>query len=106
MDNLVALRKIEYLLGTLLALVVADGIISQFLIEEGLGKEGNPFLRTLAADSNFLIIKMCGAIICVIILWNLARRKQRLVFIFSSIVVLVYTAILFWNIGIYIASVV
>jgi len=106
MDNLVVLRKIEYLLGTLLVLVAADGIISQFLIEEGLGKEGNPFLRTLAADSNFLIIKMCGAIICVIILWNLARRKQRLVFIFSSIVVFIYTAILFWNIIIYIASVV
>ena len=106
MDNPVVLRKIEYLLGTLLALVAADGIISQFLIEEGLGKEGNPFLRTLATDSNFLIIKMCGAIICVIILWNLVRRKQRLVFIFSSIVVFIYTAILFWNIGIYIASVV
>ena len=106
MDNPVALCKIEYLLGTLLALVAADGIISQFLVEEGLGKEGNPFLRTLATDSNFLIIKMCGAIICVIILWNLARRKQRLVFIFSSIVVFIYTAILFWNIIIYIASVV
>ena len=106
MDYSVALRKIEYLLGTLLALVVADGIISQFLIEEGLGQEGNPFLKTLATDSNFLIIKMCGAIICVIILWNLAKRKPRLVLIFSSIVVFIYTAILLWNISIYIISVV
>lgn len=106
MDDSVALRKIEYLLGTLLSLIAADGIISQFLIKEGFGYEGNPFLRTLAIDNDFLIIKMCGAIICVIILWNLAKRKTRLVLIFSSIVVFIYTAILFWNISIYIVSVV
>ena len=106
MDYSVALRKIEYLLGTLLSLIVADGIISQFLIEEGLGHEGNPLLKTLAADNNFLIIKMCGAILCVIILWNLVKRKPRLVLIFSTIVVFIYTVILFWNISIYIISVV
>jgi len=106
MDDSAALRKIEYLLGTLLSLVAADGVISQFLIKEGLGYEGNPFLKTLATDSNFLIIKMCGAIICVLILWNLVKRKQRLVLIFSSIVVCIYTAILFWNIAVYIVSVV
>ncbi len=106
MDYSVAMRKIEYLLGTLLSLVAADGIISQFLIKEGLGYEGNPLLKTLAAKDDFLIIKMCGAIICVIILWNLAKRKPRLILIFTSIVVFIYTAILFWNIAIYIISIV
>jgi hypothetical protein len=106
MDNSTILRNIEYLLGVLLSIIVADGIISQFLIEEGLGYEGNPFLKTLATDSNFLIIKMCGAIISVLILWNLAKRKPRLVLIFSSIVVFIYTAILFWNISIYIIAVI
>jgi hypothetical protein len=106
MDNSTTLRRIEYLLGALLSLVAADGIISQFLIEEGLGYEGNPLLKTLATDSNFLIIKICGAIICVLILWNLAKRKQKLVLIFSTVVVSLYTAILFWNISIYIIAVV
>ncbi|UCG54729.1 MAG: hypothetical protein JSV32_00470 [Dehalococcoidia bacterium] len=100
------MKKIEYLLGSLLALVVADGIISQFLIEEGLGREGNPLLKTIATDSDFLIIKMCGAVISVIILWNMARRKPKLVLISSSIFVLIYTAILFWNISLYIVSIV
>lgn len=101
MDYSVALRRVEYLLGTLLSLVVADGIISQFLIKSGLGQEGNPFLKILVVDSNFLVIKMCGAIICVLILWNIAKRSPKLILIFSSCIVALYTAILFWNIAVF-----
>jgi len=95
------LRRIEYLLGTLLSLVVADGIISQFLIKSGIGREANPFLKTLVAEGSFLIIKMCGAIICVLILWNMARRVPRLVFVVSVSLVAIYTAILFWNLAVF-----
>jgi hypothetical protein len=101
MDDAARLRRIEYLLGTLLSLVVADGLISQFLIRGGLGREGNLLLRVLVAENNFLIIKMCAAIICVIILWNIARRLPRLIFIFSACFVGVYTAILLWNIAVF-----
>ena len=65
------LRKIKFLLCTLLLLVVADGIISQFLIKQGYAVETNLFLGTLATISDFLIIKMCGAIVCILILWNI-----------------------------------
>lgn len=101
MDDATRLRRIEYLLGTLLSLVVADGLITQFLIKSGLGQEGNPLLRVLVTGSDFLIIKMCAAILCVIILWNIARRLPRLIFIFSACVVGIYTAILFWNIAVF-----
>jgi hypothetical protein len=101
MEDPLRLRRIEYLLGTLLGLVVADGIISQFLIKSGIGREGNPFLRTIVSEGNFLIVKMCGAIICVLILWNMAQRVPRLVFIVSVSLVSVYTAILFWNLAIF-----
>jgi hypothetical protein len=100
-DDSSLLRRIEYLLGTLLSLVVADGLISQFLIKNGVGHEGNPLLRVLVTEQNFLVIKMCAAIICVIVLWNIARRLPRLIFIFSACLVGVYTAILFWNLGVY-----
>ena len=103
MDDSTRLRKTEYLLGILLSLVVADGLISQFLIKSGIGQEGNPFLRTLVTEGNFLIVKMCGAIICVLILWNMARRVPRLVFIVSVCLVGLYTAILFWNIAVFLA---
>jgi cellulose synthase/poly-beta-1,6-N-acetylglucosamine synthase-like glycosyltransferase len=95
------LRRIEYLLGTLLALVVADGLISQFLIESGIGQEGNPLLKTIVAEGDLLIIKICGAILCVLILWNMAKRAPRLVFIASVSLVSVYTAILFWNLAVF-----
>jgi hypothetical protein len=101
MDDFIRLRRIEYLLGTLLLLVVADGLISQFLLKSGIGQEGNPFLKVLVAENNFLIVKMCGAIICVIILWNMAKKLPRLVFILSSFFVALYTLILFWNIGVF-----
>ena len=101
MDDSQRLRKIGYLLGTLLSLVVADGIISQFLIKSGIGQEGNPFLKTIVTEGNFLIIKMCGAIVCVLVLWNMARRVPRLIFIVSVSLVAVYTAILFWNLALY-----
>ena len=101
MDDFIRLRRVEYLLGTLLSLVVADGLLSQFLIKSGIGQEGNPFLKVLVAEGNFLIVKMCGAIICVLILWNIAKRLPRLVFIVSSCLVGLYTAILFWNIVVF-----
>jgi len=101
MDNVSRIRKIEYLLGTLLSLVIADGLISQFLIKSGLGQEANPFLKVLVMENDFLVIKMCGAILCVIILWNIARRLPRLIFIFSACFVGLYTAILFWNIAVF-----
>ena len=106
MDYSGTLRKIEYLLGTLLGLIVADGVISQFLIKEGIGHEANPFLKPLATSSDFLIIKLCGAILCVLILWNMAKRSPKLTLIFTTSVVFIYTAILFWNIAIYIISIV
>ena len=101
MDDVSRIRRVEHLLGTLLSLVVADGLISQFLIKSGLGQEGNPFLRVLVTSNDFLIIKMCGAILCVLILWNIARRLPRLIFIFSTCFVGLYTAILFWNIAVF-----
>jgi hypothetical protein len=101
MDDVTRIRRVEYLLGTLLSLVAADGLISQFLIKNGLGREGNPFLRVLVMENDFLIIKMCSAILCVIILWNIARKLPRLIFIFSACFVGLYTALLFWNLSVF-----
>jgi hypothetical protein len=101
MDDSTRLRRIEHLLGTLLGLIVADGLISQFLIKGGIGQEGNPFLRVLVTENNFLVVKMCGAILIVLILWNIARRSPGLIFIFSACIVGVYTALLFWNIAVF-----
>ena len=61
-NSISPLRQIKYLLGALFALVVADGILTNFLITEGLGREWNPFLQSLAGKESFLFIKITGAL--------------------------------------------
>ena len=56
--------RIGYLLSALVVLVVGDGLITQFLIKGGLGREGNPLLAPIAGGGNFLLIKVAGALRC------------------------------------------
>ena len=53
--------QMRYVLYTLFALVVADGIFTNFLIVQKLGQEWNPFLKTLIGSEQFLLIKAWGA---------------------------------------------
>jgi len=95
-------RQIKYLLCTLVALVAADGLISQFLVRSGLGREGNPFLRNWVGEGNFLAIKVVGALVCSLILWDIYKRWPKLVLISSSAFVAVYTGIVLWNLFVYV----
>ena len=94
----------KYILVTLVGLVVADGIISRFLVRYGLGREGNPFLQTLVGDNNFLLIKLVGALLCALILWDLYKTRPRAALSSSLLFVGLYTVIVFWNLGIYLAA--
>ena len=97
-------RQMKYILVTLVGLVVADGIISRFLVRYGLGREGNPFLQTLVEDNNFLLIKLVGALLCALILWDLYKTRPRASLASSLLFVVLYTVIVFWNLGIYLAA--
>ena len=84
------------------ALVVADGLITNFLITHGLGREWNPFLQTLAGGEPFLLLKVGGAFLAALILWDIYRRsvsRNRLKPLLIILYVLVgfYTVIVFWN---------
>ncbi len=87
----------RYILGTLIALVVADGLISNFLIRQGLAWEGNPFLEALVGGGAFLVIKILGALFCALVLWDIHRQWPRLGLISSLCFVCLYTGIVFWN---------
>ncbi len=50
-------RHMKLLLGTLISLIVADGVISQFLIAHGIAREGNPFIQIWIVDDFFLAVK-------------------------------------------------
>ncbi|UCG55186.1 MAG: hypothetical protein JSV32_02940, partial [Dehalococcoidia bacterium] len=71
-------REFPCLLGVLFALVVSDGLISQYLIMSNMGIEGNPFLNTWVYQDRFIYIKIFGALLCVFILWDIYKHWSRL----------------------------
>ena len=90
-------HRIRYILGALIALVIADGLISQFLIRHGLAREGNPFLQTLVSEGNFLVIKTLGALLCALILWDIYKRRPKLALVSSLCFTVLYAGIVTWN---------
>ncbi len=91
----------KYILGLLVALVIADGFLTQFLISDGLAREGNPFLQPIVGDVGFLALKVAGALLCAIILWDIYRRYRKVALIATSCFVVVYAGIIVWNLSIF-----
>jgi len=88
---------VKYLLGLLVVLVVSDGFLTQFLIDDGRAREGNPFLQPIVGDVGFLVLKVVGALLCAVILWDIYRRFPRVAVIATSCFVAAYTGIIIWN---------
>ena len=93
-------RIMKRVLATLVALVVADGILSQFLVSYGLGREGNPFLQTFVEQDNFPLIKLAAALLCALILWDIYKTRPRVAIAGSLSFVALYTVLVYWNLGI------
>ena len=91
----------KYLLGLLAGLVISDGLLTYFLVENGLAREGNPFLLPIVGGDTFLVLKVVSAILAVLILWDIYRRFPRVALVSTSCFVMVYGAIVFWNLGIF-----
>jgi hypothetical protein len=94
-------RRMKYILLSLVMLVLTDGLISQFLTKYGLGHEGNPFLRTFVNEESFLLLKVAGALLAALILWDMYRKRPRFALISSLVFVGLYTVIVFWNLFVY-----
>ena len=90
--------QIRILLGSLLAAVVADGVITKYLVLNGFADEGNPFLRFWVGEDVFLTIKLLGGLLATLYLWSIYRRHPKLSIGFSSFFLTVYTLIVFWNV--------
>ena len=104
MKSVVRTRSLPCLLGILFALVVADGYITQYLVMNNLGIEGNPFLVAWVSQDKFLYIKILGALFSVLILWDMHRHWSKLAISTSTVFVIIYTGILYWNIGMFITQ--
>ena len=97
-------RRIGYLLSALVVLVIADGLITQFLIRTGLGRESNPFLKDIVGESIFLPLKVLGAVLCAFILWDIHKRWPKLALVATSCFVALYSGIVLWNTAVFLIA--
>jgi len=99
-------RQIKYLLAALVALVIADGYITQFLVREGFGRESNPIVEPFVSEWYFLVIKALGALFCALILWDIVKKWPALGMAVIPCFVVIYTVIVYWNLSIFLISLV
>ena len=92
--------RIRIILGSLIAAVVADGVITQYLVFNGFASEGNPFLHFWVDEDTFLILKLLGGLLAALYLWNIYRRHPTLAIVCSSLCLAAYTFVIFWNLRI------
>ena len=89
--------RVRIVLGALIAAIVADGVITKFLVLNRLATEGTPFLQFWVGEDAFLVIKLLGGLLAALYLWNIYRRHPKLSIICSSVFLTAYTFIIFWN---------
>ena len=97
-------RTMRLMLYTLFALVVADGLITQFLVTNGHALEANPFLRAWVGQELFLAIKVSGAFLATLLLWVKYNRYPKLTNIMATVFLTLYTGIVFWNLSVFLVT--
>jgi len=94
-------RTVRYILYTLFCIIVADGLITQFLVTGGHGSEVNPFLSAWVSHGAFLAIKVSGAFLATLFLWINYNAKPRLVYTIAVVFLVFYTTIVLWNLFVF-----
>ena len=92
---------VRYTLYALFGTIVADGIISQFLVTGGYGSEGNPLLMSLVGGEPFLGIKIAGAFLATLLLWIKYNDRPKLVYTVTVVALAFYTIIVYWNLFVF-----
>jgi hypothetical protein len=66
-------------------------------VGNGAAREANPLLEPLVGQVGFMIIKIVGAFLCALILWDVHRHYPKLGIIASWVAVIGYGIIVSWN---------
>ena len=94
----------KYLLGLLITFEILDGVLTHFLIRGGLAREGNPLLMPLVGETNFLILKVVGVLLCALILWDVYKKWPRIALTTTACFVTLYFGIVVWNLSFFLIS--
>ena len=92
------------MLYTLFGLIVADGLITRFLVTNGHALEVNPFLRDWVGQELFLAIKVSGAFLATLLLWIKFNAKPKLIHTATAVFLVFYTSIVFWNLSVFLIT--
>jgi len=98
-------RTVRYVLCVLFGIIVADGLISQFLVTGGYGLEGNPLLMSWVGRESFLAIKTAAAFLVTLFLWIKYNANPRLVYMVAVVALGFYTIIVYWNLFVFLFTV-
>jgi hypothetical protein len=98
-------RTVRYVLCVLFGIIVADGLISQFLVTGGYGSEGNPLLMSWVGRESFLAIKIAAAFLVTLFLWIKYNANPRLVYMVAVVALGSYTIIVYWNLFVFLFAV-
>ena len=90
-------NNMKILLGTLIGFIILDGLLTEFLLGQGLAREINPFLQPLVGDIGFMVLKVVGALLVAFILWDIYRRFPKVAVITTWVAVAGYGGIVLWN---------
>ena len=90
-------NRIKIALCSLLAVQIADGIITALAVGSRVSQEWNPMVAVHAASAYFVIFKIAGALACAAALWLVQLRFPRMALVSANLVVAFYCAVLFWN---------
>ena len=96
------IQKIRpYIIYIVLAtLVIADGVITNYLINSGLAYESNGFISSYAGTNKLLLLKIVGVISAILILYKISLTHKRLAKYTATSFSVIYGLIVIWNISI------
>ena len=80
---------------------ISDGISTHFLVGNRLVQEGNPLMESIVREGNFLLLKVIGVLLSVLVLWCLYKPFPKVTLIAASSVVMFYGAVMAWNLNMF-----
>ncbi len=94
-------RTMRLMLYTLFGIIVADGLLTNYLVTTGRVSEVNPFLQAWVGHELFLAIKVSGAFLVTLLLWIKYNAKPKLIHTATVVFVAFYTSIVSWNLAVF-----
>jgi hypothetical protein len=90
-------NAMKLLLVLLVSMMSIDGIVTYWAVTNELARESNNIVAPIAGDWQFILLKVVGAIVSALVLWNVYKHFPRIALLGANCVVVFYVVVLTWN---------